>query len=134
MLLVVQSTMVTPSSVRGSAPRPTTISFVRARSCASAAGAARLNSVRPTASTLRARMDLSLHAELGIEGIAQPVAEQIHAERGEGQRESRKGGQPPGDVEKIAALTEHASPRRRGRLHAEAEEADGGLGHDELRE
>ena len=40
MLFVVQSTMVTASIVRGSAPSPTTISFVLLRSCAWAAGAA----------------------------------------------------------------------------------------------
>ena len=37
MLLVVQSTIMTPSMVRGSAPSPTTISFVLTRSWAAAA-------------------------------------------------------------------------------------------------
>src|SRR5262245_37999369 len=73
-------------------------------------------------------------AELGIERVAQPVTQQVDAQRGEGQRGAGEGGQPPRDVEEVAALAQHAAPGRRGRLHAEAEKADGGLGHDELRE
>src|SRR5262245_64948333 len=56
--------------------------------------------------------------ELGVERIAQPVAEQVHAERGERQRGAGERGEPPGDVEEVAALGEHAAPRGRRRLHA----------------
>src|SRR6185436_7221575 len=72
--------------------------------------------------------------ELGIERVAQPVAQQVDAQRGEGQRGAGESGQPPRDVEEVPRLAQHAAPRRRGRLHSEAEKADGRLGHDELRE
>src|SRR5262245_19779938 len=73
-------------------------------------------------------------AKLRIECVAEPVAEEVHAEGCQRQRRTRKGGEPPRDVEEVAALRQHRAPRRRGRLNAEAEEADRGLGHDELRE
>src|SRR5260370_17369905 len=70
-------------------------------------------------------------AESGIERVAEPVAEQVDAERREGERRAREGGEPPGDVEEVAALGEHAPPRGRRRLDAEAEEADRRLRDDE---
>src|SRR5688500_8097838 len=132
---VVQSTMVTPSSVRGSAPKPTTTSFVRARSWASTpAASAADTATRVTMAIESRRMPVSLDSEFRVEGVAQPVAEQVHPERGERERDAGEGGQPPRDVQEITALGEHAAPRGGGRLHAEAEEADGRLRHDELGE
>src|SRR5713101_3071738 len=129
-VFVVQSTIVTASIVRGSAAIPTTISLRARRSCASAGTA----TTRTETSIIRARIAISLHAELGIERVPEPVAQQVDAERGQGQRGAREGGEPPGDVEEVAALGQHAAPRRCRRLHAEAQEADRGLGHHELRE
>src|SRR5215813_6235077 len=76
----------------------------------------------------------TLDPELGIEDVAQPVPHQVHAEGSEGEGGSGKGGEPPRHVEEVAALREHAAPRRRRRLDTEAEEGDSGLRHDELRE
>src|SRR6266436_5389628 len=166
MLLVVQSTIVTASIVRGSAPRPITISLLLTRSWASA-GAASATTTRttvtarkkerigsPFVSTTRGRREprvasdgytglrlvsttrgrreprvasdgytgLLLNAKLRIERAAEPVAEQVHAERRQRQRRARKGGQPPRDVEEVAALGQHRAPRGSGRLNAEAEE------------
>src|SRR5216684_1442164 len=58
MLLVVQSTIVTASMVRGSAPRPTTTSLVRARSWPGAGSAAATDSATARASsTFRRRIE-----------------------------------------------------------------------------
>src|SRR5881392_3185915 len=73
-------------------------------------------------------------SELRVQGVAEPVAEQIDAERRERERGAGEGGQPPRDIQKVAALGEHASPGRRWRLYAEPEKADGGLRDDERRE
>src|SRR5512132_198613 len=124
MLLVVQSTMVVPSRVRGSAPRPTTISLVRARSWACAVDdRARASVTDSTRSRVTPRMEASggSDSELRIEGVAEPVAEQVDAERGEGEGQAGERHEPPRHVEEVAALRQHAAPRRGGRLHAEAE-------------
>src|SRR5207248_11141818 len=42
--------------------------------------------------------------KLRIERVAEPVAEQVDAERREGERRARKRGEPPGEVEEVAAL------------------------------
>src|SRR2546430_2391714 len=134
MLLVAQSTIVTASIVRGSAPRPITISLLLTRSWASA-GAARATTTRTTVTARKKeRIKPPLNAKLRIEGVAEPVAEQVHAKRRQCQRRARKGGQPPRDVEEVAALGQHRAPRGRGRLNTEAQERDGGFRHDELRE
>src|SRR6267378_6211473 len=69
--------------------------------------------------------------ELRVQGVAQPVAEQVDAERRQRERRAGKRGEPPGDIEEVAALGKHAAPRRRGRLDAEPEKADRRLGDDE---
>ena len=56
MLLVVQSTIMTPSMVRGSAPSPTTISFVLTRSWAAAALTNETTAVMTRAATTRPRV------------------------------------------------------------------------------
>src|SRR2546430_440600 len=73
-------------------------------------------------------------SELRVQGVAEPVAEQIDAERRERERGAWECGQPPRDVQKVAALGQHAAPGRRWRLHAEPEETDRGLRDDERRE
>src|SRR5882724_10162984 len=73
-------------------------------------------------------------SELRVEGVAQPVAEQIDTERRQREGRAGEGGEPPGDVEEVTALGEHAAPRRRRRLDAESEKADRCLGDDERRE
>src|SRR5207249_11952822 len=72
--------------------------------------------------------------ELGVQGVAQPVAEQIDAERRECEGRAGERGEPPGDIEEVAALGEHAAPRRRRRLHAASEKADCRRGDHERRE
>src|SRR5437667_3288972 len=104
-VLVVQSTIVTANIVRGSAAIPTTISLRAIRSCASAGTA----TTRTETRSIRARIAISLYGELRIEGIAQPVAEQVHAERGQGQRGPRERGEPPSHVEEVATLGQHAA-------------------------
>src|SRR2546427_3735272 len=73
------------------------------------------------------RLPRGSESELRIQRVAQPVAQQVDAERRQRERRAGERGQPPRDVEKIAALRQHAAPRGRGRLDAEAEEADRGL-------
>src|SRR5712691_11210143 len=80
------------------------------------------------------RLPRGSESELRIQRVAEPVAQQVDAERRERERRAGERGQPPRDVEKVAALREHAAPRGRGRLDAEAEEADRGLRDDEGRE
>src|SRR5882672_4374255 len=72
--------------------------------------------------------------KLRVQGVAEPVAEQVDAERGERQRRAGKRREPPRDVEEVAALRQHAAPRRRRRLDAEPEKADRRFGDDERRE
>src|SRR5947207_9031255 len=72
--------------------------------------------------------------ELRIQGVAQPVAEQVDAERRQRERGAGERGEPPRDVQKVAALREHAPPRGGRRLDAEAEKTDRRLGDDERRE
>src|SRR4029450_13719051 len=121
--------MVLGRSERGSAASATTTSLARARSCAGAGAPGRIAAARTTRARTKARrfsMEASLGvgpsgAEFRIEHVAQPVPDEIDAERGERQRRPGEGGQPPRHVEKIAALREHAAPGRRRGLHAEAE-------------
>src|SRR3990167_11348250 len=135
-VLVVQSTIVTASIVRGSPPSPITISLLLARSWApagAAASRARASEAARAALRPRIRISFSLRSdpELGVEAVAQPVAQQVDAERGQRERGAGERGEPPRDVQEVAALREHAAPGRCGRLDAEAEEADRRLGHDE---
>src|SRR5215831_7708329 len=147
--LVVQSTMVFGRSVRGSAAKATMTSLVRMRSWPWAAGTITPSAMASTAASFSDRImnpppftvvraeasrPCALDAELRVEDVAEPVAYEVDAERGERERGPRKGGEPPRDVEEVTALGEHAAPRRRRGLDAEAEEGNGRLGDDELRE
>src|SRR2546425_2864105 len=72
--------------------------------------------------------------QLRVQGVAEPVAEQVDAERGERQRRAGERREPPRDVQEVAALRQHAAPRWGGRLDPEPEKADRRLGDDERRE
>src|SRR4029453_8911792 len=78
-------------------------------------------------------VDIS-NPELRVQGVAQPVAQQVDAERRQRERGAGERGEPPRDVQEVAALREHAPPRGRRRLDAGAEKADARLGADERRE
>src|SRR5262249_60673099 len=67
-------------------------------------------------------------AKARVEQVAQAVAEQVHPEDGEQQREAGEDGDPRrGDQERLA-VGEQRAPRERGRLGAEAEERQSRLG------
>src|SRR5262245_51103081 len=65
-----------------------------------------------------------LDPELGVQHVAEPVPDQVDPEGGEGQGGAGEGGEPPRDVEEVAALRQHAAPVGGGGLDAEAEEGD----------
>src|SRR4029453_521248 len=107
--------MVLGSSERGSAANATTTSLVLARSCAGAVagrtgtaarGRSRETPMKPSSE------DAPSGAEFRVEHVAQPVPDEVDAERGQGQGRAGEGGQPPRDVEVVAALRQHAAPRR----------------------
>ena len=50
------------------------------------------------------------------EQVAQPVARAAHRHRREHEHETGEGRDPPDGVEVLAALLDHAAPRRRRRL------------------
>src|SRR5437667_12874374 len=114
MLLVVQSTIVTASIVRGSAPRPITISLLLTRSWASA-GAASATTTRTTVTARKKeRIKSPLNAKLRIERVAEPVAEAGQAERRPRQGRARKGGQRPRADGEVAPRGLRPHPRVRG--------------------
>src|SRR6185295_12328541 len=69
-----------------------------------------------------------------VEGVPQPVPEEVHREHGQHDREAGEGGEPPRGRDVVAAVREHPAPRRGGRLDAEAEEGQGGLVDDHERQ
>ena len=68
----------------------------------------------------------------GVERIAKAVTQQVEGQRGQDERQTGEDQEPPGDGEQVAVLGlgDHVPPRRRRRLHAEAQEAQRGLEHD----
>src|SRR5438876_11506753 len=50
--------------------------------------------------------------ELRVQGVAQPVSEQVDAERREREGGDGERGEQPGDVEKVPALGQHSARRR----------------------
>ena len=60
---------------------------------------------------------------LGIQRIAQPVAEQVERQHGEQDRKARKRQHPPRALIELQRAGQHRAPFRRRRLRAEAEEA-----------
>ena len=79
MLLVVQSTIMTPSMVRGSAPSPTTISFVLTRSWAAAAVTKEATAAMTSATTTRPRVLPMRLLSLATESWVRSVARQCRA-------------------------------------------------------
>src|SRR6478609_5699501 len=67
-----------------------------------------------------------------IEGIAQPVADEIDAEHGHGDHDAGRDPEPGHLLEHGGRLgaVDHVAPARRRRLHAEPEEGETGLGQD----
>src|SRR6202034_4308315 len=65
-----------------------------------------------------------------IEDVAQTVAEQIEAERGQSDAETRKQHHPPGFGRVVAAFGDDVAPARRRWRHADSEEAQRGLGEN----
>src|SRR5262245_50211405 len=65
--------------------------------------------------------------EVPVRPVRPPGGQQVGAESRQGQRRTGKRRPPPGHVEEVATLAQHAAPRRCGRLHAEAQEGYGGL-------
>src|SRR5579859_1620357 len=67
--------------------------------------------------------------QLGIQKIAQGIAEQICCQDGEGDRGARKDDQPPGWLERLGQdAAEHVAEARCGRRHAHPQEAERGFG------
>src|SRR6185295_17092668 len=103
---------------------------------------------KPTPSTARIKPDSSLKsiarsrtarigaarasAFIGVEGIAQPVGNEVEAEKRGGQEGA--GQQQHADIglQLGRALVDQRAPAGRRRLHAEAEEAEEGLGDDDF--
>src|SRR5215475_7942050 len=56
-----------------------------------------------------------------IEDVPQPIAEEIEAEDGDGDRRSRKEREPGREHEEVLGILEHETPRGLGRLRSEAE-------------
>ena len=61
--------------------------------------------------------------QLGVERVAQAVAEQVEGQHGDQDGEAREGHHPPGAQHELARVGQHRAPFRRRRLGAEAEEA-----------
>src|SRR5262245_25848575 len=81
---------------------------------------------RPSTASNATALDL----EPRIERVAQPVTEQVDGEHGQHDREAGKRRQPPRRRHVVAAVGQHPSPRRRGRLDAEPEKRERGLVDD----
>ena len=92
--------------------------------------------MRPGKSTLRFSHGEKRFAHfrpLRVEDVAQAVAEQVEAERDDEDREPRHRRHPPLVDEEAPAAGDHRAPFRRGRLGAEAEEAEAGGRQDDAR-
>ena len=72
-------------------------------------------------------------AQLGVPGVAQRVAEEVEAQDGQADGQAGKDRQPRRLLhEGAAGAAEHQAPRGRGRLGADAEEAQRGLDEDRV--
>src|SRR5688572_2792580 len=71
---------------------------------------------------------------LGVEGVAQPVADEIEAEQGDRQHGGRPEQRPGRDLHDFRALAHQSSPTGGRLLHAHAEEADEALEQGHLRD
>src|SRR3954453_3065914 len=93
------------------------------------AEAPRMSPCRPR----RAPIAVSLPAPR-VEGVLQAVPDEVEREHREEQREAGEEHEPPGDVEDAGGFRDHRAPRGLGRLHADAEEREGGLEEDVRRD
>ena len=66
----------------------------------------------------------------GVQNIAQAFTDEVVAEHGQQNRQAREHGQPRRDFQHFLAVHEHVAPARHGRLHAKAQEAEGGFDQD----
>ena len=73
-------------------------------------------------------------ASVGVEDIAQAVAEEVEREHGHHDGDAREHGDPGRGFEIRPPLVQHVAPRRGGRLGREAEVAQRGLDQDGLGE
>src|ERR1700675_1650517 len=62
-----------------------------------------------------------LALEAWIERVGQPVAQEVHGEHGQHDRQPGKGGEPPRRGDIVPPVGEHPAPGGRRRLDAEAE-------------
>src|SRR3989454_8465562 len=69
-------------------------------------------------------------AQARIEGVAEPVAEQVQAQPGDGEGETGEEAHPEGLANHVLPAGDHIAPGRHVRGHADAEEAEDGLGED----
>src|SRR5258707_2167487 len=74
--------------------------------------------------------DHALSLELGIERIAQSVAQKVEGQHGQEDRQARKRDDPPSPQHEFARVRQHGSPLRQGRLRTETEKAERGRVHD----
>ena len=59
----------------------------------------------------------------GVEGVPDPLPQQVIAEDGDQDGEPRIEAEPPGDVDVVLSRREDVPPARRGRLNPDAEKA-----------
>src|ERR671930_104039 len=69
-----------------------------------------------------------------VEGVADPVAEQVERENGEQERGAGEGEEPPGAAEDRGRLRDHLAPARLRRIDADAEKRERRLEQDVLRD
>src|SRR5690606_5121045 len=70
-------------------------------------------------------------AQLGVERVAQPVAQQVHRQHQRDQGDARENRNPPHAREQVAvADADQRAQRRRGGRHAHAQEGQRGFGDD----
>ena len=62
-----------------------------------------------------------------VKDVPRPVANLLHAQNYEGERDAREAGEPPGVLEVPPAVLEHLAPASYGRLDAQAQEAQPSL-------
>src|SRR5919197_2599495 len=69
-----------------------------------------------------------------VEGVADPVAEQVERENGEQERGAGESEEPPGGVEDRRRLRDHLAPARLRRIDADTEKRECRLEQDVLRD
>src|SRR5579872_5655296 len=75
-----------------------------------------------------------LSCAVGVEGVAQPVADEVDREQCQGDRERREENEVRGGADVLVAFGEQSPPARGGRLRTEAKEGEKRFGEDRLRD